>query len=148
MPGSMVRAVRLMYAGAAYALIYAIGFVAVVSNFVKHHPDSAIARVGVAGTSAPLVFASLVEIVLWLWIARACRNRRKWARTTGTVLFGLHTLIVLGVAGNAHAVGGPAKLLTLIGWLIACGAVVFLWQRPSSTYFSAPDPMKQASSRR
>ena len=148
MPGTMVTAVRLMYAGAAYALIYAIGFVAVVSSFVKHHPTSAIARVGVAATSAPLVFASLVEIALWLWIARACRNRRKWARVTGTVLFGLHTLIALGVLVNSRPVIGPTKLLTLIGWLIACGAVVFLWQRPSSAFFSAPDPVNRASPRR
>jgi peptidoglycan/LPS O-acetylase OafA/YrhL len=145
MPGSMVKAVRLMYAGAAYALIYAIGFVVVVSGYVSRHPDSAIARAGAAATSAPFIVASLVEIALWLWIARACRNRRKWARVTGTVLFGLHTLIVLGVAGNSHAVGGPAKILTLIGWLIACGAVVFLWQRPSSAFFSAPDPMNRAA---
>jgi hypothetical protein len=27
------------------------------------------------------------------------------------------------------------KLLTVVGWLIACGAVVFLWQRASSAFF-------------
>jgi peptidoglycan/LPS O-acetylase OafA/YrhL len=148
MPGSMVTAVRLMYAGAAYALIYAIGFVVVVSSFIKHHPDTTVGRAGLAATSVPLIFASLVEIALWLWIIRACRNRRKWARVTGTVLFGLHTLIALGVLVNSRPVIGPTKLLTLIGWLIACGAVVFLWQRPSSAFFSAPDPVNRASPRR
>jgi len=29
-------------------------------------------------------------------------------------------------------------VLTVISWLIACGAVVFLWQRSSSEYFRAP----------
>jgi uncharacterized membrane protein YccC len=49
---------------------------------------------------------------------------------------------------NSRPVIGPTKLLTLIGWLIACGAVVFLWQRPSSAFFSAPDPVNRASPRR
>jgi len=31
--------------------------------------------------------------------------------------------------------GGLMKVLTTLGWLIACGAVVFLWQRPSSAFF-------------
>jgi hypothetical protein len=26
-------------------------------------------------------------------------------------------------------------VLTTLGWLVACGAVVFLWQRPSSVFF-------------
>jgi len=28
-------------------------------------------------------------------------------------------------------------VLTTLSWLIACGAVVFLWQRPSSAFFQA-----------
>jgi peptidoglycan/LPS O-acetylase OafA/YrhL len=145
MPGSMATAVRLMYAGAAYALIYAIGFVLIVSSIVKHDPDTKIGHAGVAATSIPVVFASLVEIALWLWIVRACRNRRKWARVTGTVLFGIHTLVALGVIGSSQPGLGPAKVLTLIGWLIACGAVVFLWKRSSSAFFAAPDPMNRTS---
>jgi hypothetical protein len=35
---------------------------------------------------------------------------------------------------------GPAKALTLIGWLIGLGAVVALWQRPSSVFFSGSQP--------
>ena len=54
----------------------------------------------------------------------------------GTVLFALHTIGVLGVLVSSQAGLGPAKVLTLIGWLIGCGAVVFLWQRPSSAFFA------------
>ena len=38
LPASMVTAVRLMYAGAAYALVWAIGTIAVAASIVKHHP--------------------------------------------------------------------------------------------------------------
>jgi hypothetical protein len=44
---------------------------------------------------------------------------------------------VLGVVGSSQAGLGPAKVLTLIGWLIGLGAVLALWQRPSSAFFRA-----------
>jgi hypothetical protein len=83
------------------------------------------------------VVASLIEIALWLGIARACRNGKSWARVTGTVLFGLHTIGFLGVLADKHSGIGPAKVLTLFGWLIALCAVVFLWQRQSSAFFNS-----------
>jgi hypothetical protein len=89
----------------------------------------------VGGVAALTVFLSVIEIALWLGLARACRRGKGWARVTGTVLFGLHTLGFLGVLVNSHPGLGPAKLLTTLSWLIACGAVVFLWQRPSSLFF-------------
>jgi hypothetical protein len=147
MPRTMVTAVRLMYAGAAYALIYAIGFVAVVSAVIKHHPDGVLARHGLASIAIPVVLGSLVEIALWLLIARGCMNRRKGARVTGTVLFGLHTLGALAVLANSNAGIGLAKGLTVISWLIACAAVVFLWRRASNVFFATPAPMNRISPR-
>jgi hypothetical protein len=89
----------------------------------------------VGGVAALTVVLSVIEIALWLGIARACRNGRSWARITGTVLFGLDTLGFLGVLVNSHPGLGLTKVLTTLSWLIACGAVVFLWQRPSSAFF-------------
>ena len=134
LPRSMVTAVRLMYAGAAYALIYAIGFLMVVSSMLKNHPAS---HTSLAAVAVLVILLSLIEIAVWLWIARACRNGRSWARVTGTVLFGIHTLSALAVLGNTHPGIERARLLTVISWLIACGAVVFLWRRPSSAFFSS-----------
>jgi hypothetical protein len=130
----MVAAVRLMYAGAAYALIYAIGFLTVVRSVLKNEPAS---HTSLAGVVAAVILLSLIEIAVWLWIARACQNGRSWARVTGTVLFGIHTLSALAVLSNDHPGIGRARLLTVISWLIACGAVVFLWQRPSNAFFRA-----------
>ncbi|MGD0068572.1 MAG: serine/threonine-protein kinase [Streptosporangiaceae bacterium] len=147
MPGTMVTAVRLMYAGAAFALVYAIGFVAVVSGIIKNHPTGTLARDGLAAIAVPVILVSLVEIALWLWVARGCRNRRNGARVTGTVLFGIHTLGALGVLAS-HSNIGLARLLTVVSWLIACSAVVFLWRRPSSAFFAASNPMNRTSVRR
>jgi hypothetical protein len=83
------------------------------------------------------VLVSLIEIALWLGIARACRNGRRGARVAGTILFGVHTLGFLGVLVDSHPGIGLTKVLTTLSWLIACGAVVFLWQRPSSSFFQA-----------
>ena len=138
LPASMVTAVRLMYAGAAYALVWAIGVIVVSASIVKNHPViTAGGDHRLAGAVTLAVFLSIVDIALWLGIARACRRGRNGARVTGTVLFAVHTFGVLGVLASSQAGLGPAKVLTLIGWLIGFGAVVFLWQRPSSAFFHA-----------
>ena len=138
LPASMVTAVRLMYAGAAFALIWAIGVIAVSASIVKHYPlasESADHRLAGAATLAILLCAA--DIALWLGLARACRRGSRGARVAGTVLFAVHTVGVLGVVTSSQAGLGPAKVLTLIGWLIALGAVMALWQPPSSAFFTA-----------
>ena len=142
LPDSMRSAIGLMYAGAAYALVYAVGVIVVASAIISKHPGAAAVRAGsghttVGGVVALTIFLSLIEIALWLGIARACRSGKSWARVTGTVLFGVHTLGFLGVLASSHPGLGLAKVLTTLSWLIACGAVVFLWQRPSSAFFQA-----------
>jgi serine/threonine protein kinase len=144
LPGSMRNAIGLMYAGAAYSLVYAVGVIIVAGAIISRHPGLAAAQTGsgrvtVGGVVALTVFLSLIEIALWLGIARACRNGKSWARVTGTVLFGLHTLGFLGVLADSHPGIGLTKVLTTLSWLIACGAVVFLWQRPSSAFFQAAE---------
>src|SRR5271154_5230265 len=44
------------------------------------------------------------------------------------------------VTGKARRSG---KVLTLAGWLIGCGAVVFLWQRPSSAFLAGRLPVSR-----
>lgn len=141
LPASMVTAVRLMYAGAAYALVWAIGTIAVAASIVRHYPVVNDHRLGGAVTVAVLLGAA--EIALWLGIARACRRGSSGARVAGTVLFALHTVGMLGVVASRQAGLGPAKVLTLIGWLIGLGAVVALWQRPSSAFFTAQTSPKR-----
>jgi serine/threonine protein kinase len=144
LPASMVTAVRLMYAGAAFALIWAIGVIVVSASIVKHYPlasESGDHRLAGAATLAILLCAA--DIALWLGIARACRRGSSGARIAGTVLFAVHTVGVLGVVTSSQAGLGPAKVLTLIGWLIALGAVMALWQPPSSAFFTAQAPLNR-----
>jgi serine/threonine protein kinase len=138
LPVTMVTAVRLMYAGAAYTLVWAIGVITVSASIVKNHPAyTAGGDHRLAGAASLAVLLAVAEIALWLGIARACRRGRNGARVAGTILFGVNTLAVLGVAASSQAGFGPAKVLTLIGWLIGAAAVVFLWQRASSAFFTA-----------
>jgi hypothetical protein len=118
-----------MYAGAACVVVYAIGFVVAANAYTSAHP---LANGNLAGGA---VLLSLIEIALWLGIARACRRGKNWARVTGTVMFGIYTFGVLGVLADGHPGFVLAKVVTAVSWLIACGAVVFLWQRPSSAFF-------------
>jgi hypothetical protein len=78
---------------------------------------------------------TLVQVGLWVGLARACERGRNGARIVGTMLFGLDTLGVIGVIGNSHSGIAVTKLLTVVSWLIACAAVVCLWQPASSAFF-------------
>ena len=138
LPASMVTAVRLMYAGAAFALIWAIGVIVVSVSIAKHYPlASASGDHRLAGAVTLAILLCAADIALWLAIARACRRGSSGGRMAGTVLFAVHTVGVLGVVASGQAGLGPAKVLTLIGWLIALGAVMALWQPPSSAFFTA-----------
>jgi multisubunit Na+/H+ antiporter MnhF subunit len=117
--------------------VWTIGVIVVWAGIVKHHPVTAAGDHRLAGVVTLSVLLSVVDIALWLGIARACRRGRSGARVVGTALFAIHTIGVLGVLASSEAGLDPAKVLTVIGWLIGCGAVAFLWQRPSSAFFAA-----------
>ena len=136
LPASMKTAVRLMYAGAAYSVIDVVFLMGGFNSEINRRLAGE-GTVNPAGLFVGAVVVGLIEAAVWLWVARACQNRRSGARITGTVLFGLHTLGLIGVVANSSSDLGPTKVVAVIGWLIACAAVVFLWQRPSSAFFAA-----------
>jgi serine/threonine protein kinase len=136
LPRSMTTAVTLMYAGAAYSVIYNV-IVAVGLHAAINQRLAGNGQVNLAGLVVGAIVLGLIEALVWLWISRACKNRRSWARVTGTVLFALHTLGSFAVVANSRPDLALAKVVAIIGWLIAGGAVVFLWQRSSSAFFSA-----------
>jgi len=137
-PGSVLTAVRLMYAGAAVSLVNVVVSLAAINQiktaFEAQHPLAENAAQGVAVLAAAVVIISgVVAIGVWLKLASASRRGRSWARTAGTILFGLDTLAVLGTLGRA---GIPAtKTFGVLTWLIGLITVISLWRRESGAYF-------------
>ncbi len=139
-PASVVMAVRLMYAGAVVsALSLIVGLVTIGSLRASLHKAQPtltptqlhdLQAVVVVGS----IFIGLVSIGLWVWMAFMNKAGKPWARIVATVLFGLDTLfLLLGVARAGAAAGTLVSILT---WLIGLGAVVYLWRKDSTAYFS------------
>jgi len=136
LPASMVTTIRLMYAGAAYSLAWAIGIIVISASIVKNHPVyGSGGGQALSGAGIFAVLFGIMQAALWLGIARRCRRRRRGARTAGTVLFVIYTVGVLSALASGQAGLGPAKVVTMIGWLIALAAVLALWRPSSSAFF-------------
>jgi hypothetical protein len=146
-PGPVRTAALFMYAGAAVTVANAVLEILTIGSVrdaIRHaHPQFTTSQVH-AGAQAVLIVSlvvAAVQLFLWLFLARACLGGRNWGRITGSVLFGLNTvLILLSVALPAGTVAPRASvgiLLTGLLWLAGLGAVIMLWRRESSAYFTA-----------
>jgi hypothetical protein len=138
-PASVRNAVKVMYAGAVASLVYAIVFIATLSAtksaIEQHSPQLTTSQVN--GMQQALITSAIVGGLigagLWIFIARACKRGRSWARITGTVLFGIDTVGVLGGLTIPFAV--PVKVFALVVWLLGLAAVTFLWRGSSGAFF-------------
>jgi hypothetical protein len=140
-PPSIVAAVRLMYVGAASAVLNAIvGSIAVydvVHNMLAKQPNANQNTVttGAAFDVTLTIFLGLAGTGLWLWMAHANRNGRPWARILSTVLF---ALLTLGAPLSFIEVPVIAARVTeLLQWAFALAALVLLWVGSSNAYFAA-----------
>jgi uncharacterized membrane protein len=137
-------AVWLMCAGAAVSLAGAIADIA-----TRNELRAVIARTPVAGnligtvTTATFTQAAavnLVGVVLFLLMARWTGKGSITARTLACVLFGMRTVAVLIGPGELSALSPwpvAVRVLTVLGWLAGLGAIVFLWQKPSTAFMKA-----------
>jgi hypothetical protein len=103
----------------------------------KARPHLSAARVHdvVVADVVAIVFIGLVGVALWIVMARTNAAGRGWARITGTVLFGLNTLLLLTALRRLGAGLGLGLAFDVVGWLIGLAAVILLWRRESSAYF-------------
>jgi uncharacterized membrane protein len=143
-PRSVRAAVWLMCAGAAVSLAAAIADIA-----TRNELRAVIARTPVAGnligtvTTATFTQAAavnLVGVVLFLLMARWTGKGSITARTLACVLFGMRTVAVLIGPGELSALSPwpvAVRVLTVLGWLAGLGAIVFLWQKPSTAFMKA-----------
>jgi hypothetical protein len=130
-----------MYAGAAITAISLIVTLATISNLRtaihNANPAFSASKLHSAETAAVVlaIVFGLIGIGLWIWMARANRAGKNWARITATVFFGLDTLSLL--VGFRQAEPALSRVVSLLVWLAGLGAVILLWQKVSSAYFAA-----------
>jgi hypothetical protein len=139
-PPSVLRAVKVMYAGVAASLIGIVIDMTTLSAtraaIIKHSPTLTTAQVNSAEhVEIGLFIASgLIGAALWLWMAQSCRAGKGWARIVSTVLFAIDTLAVL-ITNAGTAGGGLTRAYGLVVWVVGLIAIILLWQRASSGYF-------------
>jgi hypothetical protein len=156
-PAPVLAAVKLMYAGAAVSTVYLIITLAfVIGDNKAGHATLNGHRLTVAQAShlSPLfitvaIVSGLVVIAPWLWMARANRQGRNWARILSTVLFGLATLelisvLPLSVISFQFGLTGLGLIFWAPIWLVGLATVWLLW-RPASTAFFRPQGFTQAA---
>ena len=79
-----------MYASAAYALIWAICAVLIVDS-----GKNPFASLTLGSEAVVAAISCVIQVTVWLWVARACRTGSNWARVASTVFFGLYTVVAL-----------------------------------------------------
>lgn len=80
-----------------------------------------------------IVILGLIGVGLWIWMAFMTKAGKNWARITGTVFFGIFTILLLVSVGGAA--GGLGLIPDLILWLVGLGTVILLWRKDSSAFF-------------
>ncbi len=140
-PPSIVNAVKVMYVGAAIAVINAIvGVVtthAVKTMVEQRNPSLTPSQAnGVAGLAVGAgIVGGLLGAGLWLWMAWANNRGRSWARVLSTIFFAVATLgVLVSFAQAATAVG---RILGIVQWAVGLAAIVLIWQRQSNDYYTA-----------
>jgi ABC-type transport system involved in cytochrome bd biosynthesis fused ATPase/permease subunit len=140
-PAPILTAVKLMYVGAALSAIELIVSVATVhslrSAILKDFPRYTAHQVHTAevGLVVVAVLEGLIAIGLWLWMARANRAGKNWARIVSSILFAFSTLSFFVSLSRAHS--AITLLFAGIVWLVGLGAIVLIWRRDSSAYYQS-----------
>jgi hypothetical protein len=139
-PTPVLAAAWLMYSGAAFSLLWTLVSLATIGEvktaFTARHPllSGKAANSLAAVASVEVLIGGGAVVALWLWLAFASKQGRSWARTAGTVLFGVDTLALLLTLGSP-GIGGT-KGIGVVIWLIGLVTVILLWRRQSGEYFA------------
>jgi hypothetical protein len=150
-PQTVQYAFYLMLAGAALQLlsgIAALGSVSKIRDTLRdQHPDYTSTQIDSAvriGEAFAIILV-LIGMGLWIWMAFANRAGKNWARITGTVFFGLDSLsLVISLAASGSNAMSTTKaspfgvVVNILVWLAGLAAVILLWNKQSSAYFSPP----------
>lgn len=140
-PKSVVLAVRLMYAGAVLTaagivinvLVLVVGGIKELKRTYPHQSATQLHHT-LTSLITGVVFTGLIEVGIWLLMARANRGGLSWARIAASVLFALSTWTLIS---RFHS---PIQVVSLIYtaaiWVAGGGAILLLWRPESNAYFS------------
>jgi hypothetical protein len=144
-PASVTRAVRIMYLGALASLLGIVIDIVTVhatkTAIERHSHHLTMSQVNSVQhvLVAAFIVGGLIGAAVWIVLARLCQAGKNGARITGTVLFGLATLDTL-VGAAAAPIAGAVRIWGLLVWLVGLAAVIFLWQRSSTAFFTGTTP--------
>jgi hypothetical protein len=135
----MIKAVKLMYVGAALAgasIVTALATTPALKVAIgQQHPFATQGELGAVttGTLAVTIIGALISIGLWLAVARRTRRGRPGVRVMSMIFFGLDCLTVAKTYTHGFLTG-PTWILGVAEWGIGLTVIVFLWDRRSSAY--------------
>jgi hypothetical protein len=138
-PQPMIKAVKLMYVGAALAgasIVTALATSPALKVAIRQqHPFATQGELGAftTGTLAVTIIGALISIGLWLAVARRTRRGRPGVRVMSMIFFGLDCLTVARTYAHGFLTG-PTWILGVAEWGIGLTVIVFLWDRRSSAY--------------
>lgn len=151
-PQPLLTAVKLMLAGAVLSLISILLSFTMkdeIRNAVieANNKQTGTKKLDASGIDAAVTFAMVAGVVigligvgLWLWMARANKNGKKWARIVATVLCVLSVLSFVSSVSQGTAPGLSLVISALIT-LVGIAAAVLLWNKANRAYYdykSAP----------
>ena len=132
-PQAVVRAVRLMYAGAALTTLNALVIILLAPRIGVWHPG--LLRPIVESHTQEVLraaFAGMVQCVVWLWMAWKNKGGRSWARVLSSIAFGLCCIATpLDLASGAIESRG----LSAVIWVVALAATIELWRSESGQFY-------------
>jgi hypothetical protein len=142
-PSPVRTAARVMYAGLAATVIALITSVSILAKYthaateaknnyqltIEAHENQ------MAGAMTIGVVADAIGIACWVILAIACRHGRRWTQVTGTVLFGVYTIVLLFVLLGTTNDPGP-RFFSLLVWVLGGAALIPLWSRQARDFFA------------
>jgi hypothetical protein len=154
-PAKVRKAIRLMYAGFVVTALdlllslLALGRYAHDASAAKEAADNALTarraaaetaimhnQNTMAGAMAIGVFAAVLGLACWAWLAMATRRGNGWTRIAGTVLLGIYSICTLIVVVATHRDPGP-QFTTVVVWAIGVATVIPLWSQQARDFFYA-----------
>jgi hypothetical protein len=129
-PPSILKAVKLMYAGAAVSTVSGTK-----SEIHKQRPSLSATEVNHLELFiiSLAVVSGILGIGLWLWMANKTGQGRNWARILSSVLFILATVDLYGVLSQPKTIVG--LVFPVLTWLIGLGAIILLYRKESTAFF-------------